>query len=298
MTFDSHGATCSADLYRPDGRSEPIPCLVMGHGFSGTKGLLRVYAEPFAAAGLAVLAIDYRHFGVSAGEPRQIVDVRKQREDYHAAVRFARSLSGVDPERIAIWGTSLSGGHVNAVAAEDPRIAAVVAQVPMFDARRTGRSLGLRMRRAFTRTALSLFLAAGRDGLHAVMHRSPYYARVVGEPGEAAVFTNADARAAFAALGGERAGWRNAFAPRFLFGLPRYRSGSEERLRMPILVCVADQDLEASPTLAVEVAKRAPRGEVRHYSAGHFDVYVEPLRSQVIADQIAFLHQHLLVPDR
>ena len=141
-----------------------------------------------------------------------------------------------------------------------------------------------------------LFAAAGRDARQAALGRQPYLARVVGTPGEAAVFTDPEARAAFAALGGEAAGWRNAFAPRFVFGLPRYRPGTAERLRMPLLVCVADGDLEASPQFALEVAARAPRGEVRRYPVGHFDVYVEPMRSRVIADQIDFLRGHLLVP--
>ena len=112
-------------------------------------------------------------------------------------------------------------------------------------------------------------------------------------PGEAAVFTDPRVREAFAELGGEAAGWRNAFAPRFVFGLPRYRPGTAERLQMPLLVCVADRDLEAAPDFAAEVAKRAPFGEVRRYPVGHFDVYVEPVRSQIIADQIAFLRNHL-----
>ena len=200
--FNSGGVTCAADLYRPDGLTGVRPCLVMGHGFSGTKGLARVYAERFAAAGLAVLVFDYRHVGASSGEPRQIVDVDKQREDYHAAVRFARTLQGIDPERIALWGTSFSGGHVIAVAAEDPRIAAVVAQVPLIDARRTGRTTRQRLRRALSRSALKLFGAAGRDALRAVHGRPPYLARVVGRPGDAAVFTDPQVAEIFAELGG------------------------------------------------------------------------------------------------
>lgn len=296
VTFDAHGTAYGADLYRPCTATEPMPCVVVGHGFSGTKGLAQVYAEQFAGAGFAVLVFDYRHFGASGGQPRQIVDVRKQREDYQAAVKFARSLPDIDPERIAIWGTSLSGGHVVAVASEDPRIAAVVAQAPMIDAEKTGRTRWQRLRRAVTRSSLRLFAAVGRDLLHAALHRPPYLTPVIGQPGDAAVFTGPDARDAFAALGGEQAGWRNAFAPRFLFGLPRYRPGTAERLVQPLLVCVADHDLEASPTFAVEVAKRSPRGEVRHFPAGHFDVYIEPFRSQIIADQVAFLHKHLQSP--
>jgi dienelactone hydrolase len=290
--FTSGGVSCAADLYRADGANELTPCLVLGHGFSGTKGLARVYAEQFAAAGLAVLVFDYRHFGASGGEPRQIVDLVKQRADYHAAVHYARTLPGIDPERIALWGTSFSGGHVLAVAAADPGIAAVVAQVPLIDARRTGRTTRQRLRRALTRSVLKLFVAAGRDAMRAIRGRPPYLVRVVGQPGEAAVYTDPQVAAIFAELGGEGAGWRNAFAPRFLFGLPRYRPGTAERLRMPLLVCLADHDLEASPEFATWVVNQTPHGEVRRYPVGHFDVYVEPLRSQVIADQIAFLRTH------
>lgn len=207
-------------------------------------------------------------------------------------------MSGIDPERIAIWGTSLSGSHVVVVAAEDSRIAAAVAQVPLLDAGRTGRTRWQRLRRAMTRSILRLLVAAGRDMVCVMTRRPPYLAYVIGFPGDAAVFTSADARNAFAVLGGERVGWRNAFAPRFLFDLPRCQPGTAERLVMPLLVCVADQDLEASPAFAVEVAERAPLGEVRRYAAGHFDVYIEPLRSQVITYQIAFLQRHLGNPIR
>src|SRR6478736_7100503 len=89
------------------------PCVVLAHGFAGTvdSGLLP-YTERFAAAGLDALAFDYRHFGESAGEPRQLLSIPRQLEDYAAAVAHARSLPGVDPERIVLWGTSFSGGHV------------------------------------------------------------------------------------------------------------------------------------------------------------------------------------------
>jgi fermentation-respiration switch protein FrsA (DUF1100 family) len=296
VTFTSGGMECAADLYLPDGETARVPCVVLGHGFSGTKGLARGYAEQFAAAGLATLVFDYRHFGASGGQHRQIVDVERQREDFRAAVDFAKTRAEIDPERIALWGTSLSGGHVIAVAAGDPRIAAVVAQVPLIDGWRTGRSLGESLRRALSRSTLKLLVAAVRDAFRMARNLPPYLTRVVGRPGEAAVYTDPQVAAIFAELGGEAVGWRNAFAPRFLFGLPRYREGTAERVRMPLLVCVADDDLEASPEFAAWVAMRAPRGEVRRYPVGHFDVYVEPVRSQVIADQIAFLRPHLRVP--
>jgi hypothetical protein len=46
---------------------------------------------------------------------------------------------------------------------------------------------------------------------------------------------------------------------------------------------------------AALVAHRAPRGVAKHYDADHFDVYHPPLVAQVLADQTAFLREHLHV---
>ena len=133
LTFQSQGARCAAWHYRPDSPA-PVPCVVIAHGFDGVREQrLDAYAERFAAAGLAVLVFDYRYIGSSDGEPRQLFDNKAQLDDWRAAIACARQLDGVDPERIALWGTSTSGGHVVQLAAEDARIAAVVAQVPFVD---------------------------------------------------------------------------------------------------------------------------------------------------------------------
>ena len=70
---------------------------------------LDAFAERFAAAGLAALVFDYRHFGASEGEPRQLLDVKRQLTDWRSAVAYARGLAGVDGDRVAVWGTSFSG---------------------------------------------------------------------------------------------------------------------------------------------------------------------------------------------
>ncbi len=100
---------------------------------SGAGDALDAYAERFAAAGWSVLVFDYRHLGASGGEPRQILDIGRQRADWHAALAFARTLPEVDVNRIALWGSSFGGGHVLRVASEDTRIAAIVAQCPFTD---------------------------------------------------------------------------------------------------------------------------------------------------------------------
>lgn len=292
--FDSGGVRCAADLYLPENAAGRIPCVVMGHGGSGTKRLgLPAYAEKFAGGGLAVLAFDYRGFGASAGEPRQVIDVDGQRKDYRAAVAYARGLPEVDPARVAVWGTSLSGGHVLAVAAADPTIAAVVSQVPMIDGMHRGRSLRQRLNWEVTSRTLGFAVAALRDARSARRGGPPCLVPVVASPGRVAVFTEPDAKAAFEALGGEAVGWRNELAPRFVFALPKYVPGTAERLSMPLLMCLADRDLQASSRFAARVAAGASHVEIHHHPLGHFDVYLGEAFERISDAQLAFLRTHL-----
>ncbi|HKU39450.1 MAG TPA: alpha/beta hydrolase [Polyangiales bacterium] len=294
VTFESGGQRCAADLYWPDRAADALPCVVMAHGGSGTKRLgLPKYAQKFAERGMAVLVFDYRHFGASAGEPRQVIDIDEQRADYHAAIERARALPGIDPERIALWGTSLSGGHVLAVAARDARLAAVVSQVPMIDGWHRGRKLEQRLDRDVIRRTLQFTGAALRDVARARRRLPPYLVPVVARPGEVAVFTEPEAKATFEALGGEASGWRNQLAPRFLFALPRYEKGSAERIRMPLLICLADHDLQASSEFAARVAARARCVDIRHYPLGHFDVYLGAAIEEISRVQADFLSSHL-----
>jgi fermentation-respiration switch protein FrsA (DUF1100 family) len=287
--FDSGGVELAGYLHRPADASGQLPGVVMGHGFSGTQDCLFDNAGRFAEAGLAALTFDYRSFGESGGEPRQLVSIRGQLKDWRSAIRFARTLEGVDPERIALWGSSLGGGHVVVVAADDPRVAAVVAQIPFngFPRRAEGRS---------TRDTLRLLWAMTVDAARGRLGLSPRYVPMVGEPGEVAVTATARAQEHIAALSGESGGslWRNEVAPRGLFGMMRYKPGNvAHRLGMPVLVCVAERDSETPEETTRQIADRAPRGELRRYPGTHFDFYRGPVRERVLADQTDFLRTHL-----
>ncbi|MCP8323195.1 MAG: alpha/beta fold hydrolase, partial [Candidatus Methylarchaceae archaeon HK02M2] len=130
MEFDAENVTLRGWLYLPDGSIGPVPTIIMAHGFTAVKEMyLDKYAEVFADAGLGVLVFDNRNFGASDGEPRQEIDPWAQVGDYRHAISFARTLPEVDKEKIGIWGTSYSGGHVLMVGAVDPRVKCVVSQV-------------------------------------------------------------------------------------------------------------------------------------------------------------------------
>jgi alpha-beta hydrolase superfamily lysophospholipase len=101
---------------------------------------LDAYAEVFAAAGLNALVFDNRNFGASDGEPRQEIDPWAQVRDYRHAITYAGTLSESD-DRIGVWGSSYSGGHVLVVAAIDRRVKAVACQVPMVSGHDNFRAL-------------------------------------------------------------------------------------------------------------------------------------------------------------
>jgi alpha/beta superfamily hydrolase len=87
-------------------------------------------ADALAAAGFAALAYDHRNLGASDGEPRQEIDIWAQARDYRSAFDWLSARPEVDAARVALWGSSYSGGEVIVVGAADRRVAAVVAQVP------------------------------------------------------------------------------------------------------------------------------------------------------------------------
>src|SRR4051794_7339867 len=80
-------------------------CVIMAGGLAVTKepGTDR-FAGRFHEAGFTVLAFDYRRFGESGGQPRQIARIGEQLSDWQAAISFAATLPDVDPARLAVWG--------------------------------------------------------------------------------------------------------------------------------------------------------------------------------------------------
>ncbi|RJL32271.1 alpha/beta hydrolase [Bailinhaonella thermotolerans] len=286
----SGGIRLAGYLHLPDDRPGPYPCVVLCHGVSGTMDRLFPNARHFAAGGLAALVFDYRDFGESDGEPRQLVEIEGQQEDIRAAVSFARGHRDLDPARILLWGNSLGGAHVISVAAADPAIRAVVAQIPFngFPRKVEGRSpwQTLRLQAVVLWDALR-----GRLGL------PPHYIPMVGPPGALAVTATpeADEHIRILSGSGEKTLWRNEIAPRAFLPMSRYRpADAAPHLKMPLLICVAEDDKETPAAQTRPLAEKAPQAELRTYPGTHFGFYNDPtIRHQVLTDQLTFYRHHL-----
>ena len=290
VSFDSHGDRCAAWLYRPAGEDPGrYPIVVMAHGFGGTReGRLGAFAERFAAAGIAALVFDYRSFGDSEGEPRQMLSISGQHEDWRAAVGFARSLPGVDPRRVALWGTSFSGGHVVVIAAEDPAVAAVVAQAPFAHGPLTLRAAG-------PAAAMRLTAAGLRDLARAALGREPHRIAVVGRPGETAAMSQPGSYEGYHALFEDDVQWRNEVGARVMIPVGTYVPARKAaQVRCPLLVMTVAGDTVTPAAPAGRMAQRAPKGRLVAYpDGGHVDIYVGELFERAVAEQTDFLRETL-----
>ncbi|OBK24690.1 alpha/beta hydrolase [Mycobacterium asiaticum] len=285
--FTSGTDRISAWLYRPAGDAV-VPLIVMAHGLGAVRTMrLDAYAERFSAAGYACLVFDYRNFGDSEGQPRQLLDIDMQLADWAAAVNFARTQPRVDSNRIALWGSSFGGGHVIASAARLPGIAAAVAQCPFTD--------GFASIGAINPATAARITALGiRDVIASRLGKPPVMIPTAGRPGEVALMTAPDAYSGYLNLVPHGVELPNEVAARIGLKVLIYRPGrSAAKIGCPILFCVCETDSVAPSGPTLRHAAKAPRGEIKTYPEGHFDIYVGDAFERVVTDQIAFFHRHL-----
>jgi hypothetical protein len=284
ITFPSGDASCSAWLYLPDGQA-PSAVVVMGHGLGAIREMrLEAWAERFVTAGYACLVFDYRHFGASEGEPRQLLSVDRQLEDWRSAVAYAKSRPELDPDRVVVWGSSFGGGHVIATAAS-VQVAGAIAQCPFTD----GIASVLKIPPV---TSARLTALAVRDLLAARRGSRPVMVPLAGEPGTTALMTAPDVVPGYLPLVPDGVPFNNEVAARVVFDILRYRPGRRaEDVRCPLHVTVCDDDSVAPADTTTRLVSRAPHAEVVHRPVGHFDIYEGSQFEQVVGDQIGFLRR-------
>lgn len=270
---------------------EPRPCVVLAHGLGGTadSGLMP-FAQSFADAGYAALVFDYRGFGRSDGQPRQVVSPARQQEDYRAAIVAAASQPGVDPTRIVLWGCSLAGGHVLEVARGRQDVAAVISMVPLVD----GRAAAVAAAKLHKPTALlrATGKAIAAKAVAATGRTEPMLA-LAGPPGSTALMSLDGYEEAYTSVAGPT--WRNEVGASIGTELGSFRPArhAEDLVVVPVLVQIADLDRSAPPHAAATAAFAA-RAEVRHYPGDHFDLFPgRPCHDRAVTHAVQFLRRHV-----
>jgi len=291
VTIPSGDDTLAAWLYLPERtKSGKPPVIVMAHGLGAVKEMrLDAYAERFVAAGYACVVFDYRHFGGSTGEPRQVLDVGRQLDDWRRALAWARSWPDVDGSRVVVWGTSFGGGHAISIAAEDSAIAAAIAQCPFTD--------GLASLRAMNPvSAAKVGALALRDLAAKALGRGPVYVASAGPAGSASLMTAWDCESGYLALTPQARTFQNRVAARFALQIGRYFPGRRAKeIQAPIFFAICRKDTVAPAKASLRHAEKAPHGEIKVYPFGHFDIYLGEPFEQAVSDYLDFLQRHVPV---
>jgi uncharacterized protein len=293
VEFDGGGVTLRGWLYVADGVSGPVPTIVMAHGFSAVKEMyLDRFAEAFAAAGLGALVYDHRNFGASDGEPRLEIDPWEQVRGYRDAISYAQTRPEVDGERIGIWGSSYSGGHVIVVGAIDRRVKCAACQVPLISGHRNSRRI---VRADFVAAVGAMFDA---DRAARYEGEPPAMIPVVDEdPLAPSALPTPDSYEWFTTTGQTRApSWRNEVTLRSVEMFWEYEPGAYIAWisPTPFLMVVAAKDHLTVSDLAIEAYERAlePKRLVVLPGA-HFDAYTDAFDDAAGAAADWFT-QHLL----
>jgi fermentation-respiration switch protein FrsA (DUF1100 family) len=292
VAFPCGETTCAATLYLPDG-PELAPVVVMGNGFCGERHMVMPkYAERFAQAGMAALAFDYRYWGDSGGLPRYIWVAEDQIADFQAAVAWVHLDSRVRGDKVAVWGTSASGGHVVAVAARDPRIDALVAQVASI------RQGGDHDHSMFPEGTLWPLVRLGFvDKFRELRDQERIYVRAYGY-GEELAFMPRFGPQVDALQSLEDTRWPNVIAPAILLDADEYHPDREaDQIEAPGLFIAAKNDELVWNEGTRQVAEEMADGRYEEIDAAHFDFYLGESFERSVALEIAFLRESLGLED-
>lgn len=280
VAFDAEGVTLRGWLYKVD-RENVGPAIVLAPGYNCLKEFyFDKYAEVFASAGFNVLVFDNRNFGASDGLPRQELDPWQQVNDYRHAITYMQSQDFIDPNKIGIWGTSYSGGHVLVVAAIDKRVKAVVSQVPTISGHRN------MLRRIKPDGWQQLYMQFNEDRMARFKGMPPQTVPTVAPPESHASVSHAttDAWDFFTGSMVEPSDqwrfkeWKNEVTLRSIEMYSAYEPGSyiDKIAPTPLLMLVAKQDVVSMTDEQVQAFNQA--GEIKKivlFDGGHFDAYIK-----------------------
>ncbi len=291
IAFPCQAVQCVGELWLPTSVAPGVkpPVVIMAHGFGATIEFgLKPFANRFAQAGIAVVLFDYRGFGRSGGQPRQVVDGQEHVKDWVAAIDAVAQRPEVDGKRLAIWGSSYSGGHVLMAAAQRPKLVkAVSSQVPFVNGLSSSLLFPIKYQPVAGFQALRDLLRSDKD--------EPLYVPVIAKDGLAALICAECWEGYMALVPKGHEAELNRVAARVFLSLPFYNPGRAAKdIAAPVLMIAADNDGLIPIQKVRETAAELRHGTfVELKGAHHFSPYMGPVFEDVVARQTAFLKANL-----
>lgn len=290
VSFDVDGMKVSAWFYKVENR-ESAACIVMSHGFGGTKDMvLEQYAKKFNSNGFHVLVYDYRYFGESEGEPRQLFCDVYQVEDLKQAVVYVRSRDDVLSDKVFLWGTS-NGARYGIIAASfDSDIAGVIAQCGAYDHKEDSKH---GIKQVGMGHFFKLFVHAQRDKGRSRFGLSPHCYPMYGRPGTLGMINNHGSFDGVQRLAENSKTFINETPARIAF-MPHTVDTLEvaPNVTCPVLIQVCSNDNIVSPVSHVKLVDiLGDKVTLKEYPIEHFDIYLGKDFDVATDDQLVFLNQ-------
>lgn len=263
-TFTVDGFEVAAVLSLPEAEQVmPFPAVFTAPGFAGVKEMLIPdYSADLAARGVASLAFDYPGFGASGGDRRQHIDPPQQLRSFHAALDALDRDPRIDSERIAVWGTSMSGGYAIAVAARNPRVKAVAAIIPFIHLTPAGN--------------LGLAPVVVRDALRRLFRRPGLTVPAAGRPGEVATMNSDGAYEWSREMARGAENYRNEVTVASLPAMLRWSTRkAAARLTVPVLAILAESDTITPPSRVRTAFADVDAVEYVSYPESHFELFTD-----------------------
>lgn len=292
IEFRLDGDLIRGTFYLPHRAAKELPVVVLAHGWGMVAGGdLEDYAAAIVNAGLAALTFDFRNLGKSEGFPRQEIDPYRQVEDFRAAISYVRTRPEIDRDRVGIWGSSYSGGHVLYVAAVDKRVKCVVSQVPTISGFKAAQ------RRASGEKASRLRAALEADREARFAGAAPATIRTVDkDPTAAVAYPEADSYEYMSSEAARCDGWVNEITLRSLELARTYEPGVYiKRIAPAPLLMIAATDDALTPTDLQQDAFNEAHHPKRLMlvPGGHYAVYREHF-DKTSAAAAQWFSEHLL----
>ncbi|OAL36041.1 hypothetical protein AYO20_04703 [Fonsecaea nubica] len=283
-------------FYTSDSAAGKAPCLVMSHGFTALKEMdLDAFAEHFVSKlPITCLVYDNRGFGDSdtaEGEPRSEIIPMTQCSDISDAITYASTRPEVDPDKIGIWGSSYSGGHVLYVGAVDRRVKAVLSQVPCV----SGWDNFSRLVRPDFAVGFNATFAA--DRIARAEGKEPGMVPVVdADPLKPSALPTPDSYEFFTAWE-KKSQWKNTCTVKTveLFRAYEPQQLIDKISPTPLLMTVARGDVLTPADLALGAFARAKEPkQLQLLPCGHFEAYSGPYFERNAGTQTEFLKKWLV----
>lgn len=133
VVFNSNGVNLKGHLFLPPNfnTAEKYPATIVTGSWTSVKEQMPdTYASIMAKEGFITLTFDFRGFGESEGQPRQVEDYNIKIEDIKAAVGYLAAHPNVDVAQLSGLGVCASAGYMAYATAQDKRIKQLVMVAP------------------------------------------------------------------------------------------------------------------------------------------------------------------------